>query len=213
MAFALNRKLWRNLQDYGLRATLHKGAAYVVNPVWSTRVYRIYRKDLSDASPGEAPEVPGLTFRILTPEDHDAIGQIEERHEWLRGQLKAKLEAGGLCLAAFAGDTLAGFNLIGFGSVRIPLLEMTRRFRPGDAWSEHIAVEKDRRHTGLASHLRHRIFAELRQRGYRRLYGGTLRSNVASLGLARKVGCREIVDIRHLRLLGQGTWRYRRVTR
>jgi hypothetical protein len=108
MAFALNRKLWRNLQDYGLRATLHKGAAYVVKPVWSTRVYRIYRKDLSDASPGEAPEVPGLTFRIL----------------------------------------------------------------------------------------------------YRRLYGGTLRSNVASLGLARKVGCREIVDIRHLRLLGQGTWRY-----
>lgn len=213
MEFALNRKLLRNLQDYGLRATLQKSAASVVGPVFSTRVYRIYRKDLSHASAVHERDVPGLTFQILTPDDQDTICQIEKKHEWLRGQLKAKLQAGGLCLAAFAGDKLAGFNLIGFGRVRIPLLDMTRLFRQGDAWSEHIAVEKDSRQTGLASQLRHRIFDELRQRGYRRLYGGTLRSNIASLRLARKMGFREIVDIRHIRLLGKGTWQYRRVKR
>jgi GNAT superfamily N-acetyltransferase len=211
MDLVLTKKLRRNIQDYGWPVTLQKGLAYPVQLVFARRVYRIYRIDLARATTAHDRDVPGLAFRLLNPDDHDAIRQIEENHEWLRGQLKEKIRAGGLCLAAFEGARLAGFNLVGFGEVDIPLLNMRRAFHKGDAWSEHIAVERTVRQKGCGSLLRYRIFDELRKRGYRRLYGGALTSNSASLALARKVGFREIVDIRYTRILGKDSWQYQRV--
>lgn len=125
--------------------------------------------------------------------------------------MKENLRAGALCLVALQGEKVAGFNLIGFGEVSMPLVNKQRIFRKGDAWSEQIAVMKDFRQLGLGSQLRYRIFEELGRRGYKRLYGGALTSNVGSLKLARKMGFREIIDIHYFRILGRDIWRYKKV--
>jgi ribosomal protein S18 acetylase RimI-like enzyme len=207
----LVRKVRRNLEDYGWSITLTKSLAYVFQALYAHQVYRIYRIDLTEPRlPGKFDR-QGLTFKILSPDDHQAISQIEKDHEWLQGGLKESIQAGAVCLAALQGEKVAGFNLIEFGAVFMPLVNKKRTFRKGDAWSEQIAVMKDFRQMGLASQLRYRIFEELGRRGFKRLYGGALTSNVGSLKLARKVGFREIIDIHYFRILGRDIWRYKKV--
>jgi len=207
----LVRKVRRNLEDYGWSVTLSKSLAYVFQVFYAHQVYRIYRIDLTAPRPSAQCEEQGLSFKILSPDDHQAISKIENVHEWLQGGLKESLRAGALCLVALQGEKVAGFNLIGFGEVFMPLVNKQRIFRKGDAWSEQIAVMKDFRQLGLGSQLRYRIFEELGRRGYKRLYGGALTSNVGSLKLARKVGFREIIDIHYFRILGRDIWRYKKV--
>lgn len=131
--------------------------------------------------------------------------------EWFADELGHKLAKGSLCLVALDGNRVAGFNVISFGSIYIPLLNMTRSFREGEAWSEHIGVHKDYRKMGLASQLRYRILAELKLRGIKRLYGGALRSNIASLKLARRIGFKEFADVYYRRICGVESRVYRRV--
>jgi GNAT superfamily N-acetyltransferase len=139
------------------------------------------------------------------------IAQIENIAEWLRGRLTEALTAGQLCLVALDGDEVAGFNLINFEHATLILVNLRKKLRRDFAWSEHIAVKKEFRKTGLGSQLRFRIFQELRRRGIRRLYGGTLRSNIASLSLARSVGFKEIGDIHYRKFFSIEKWRYKRV--
>jgi GNAT superfamily N-acetyltransferase len=207
----LLRRFRRNLADYGWSATFRKTLSYAFWAIHLHRVYRIYRIDLSKWHPPADLCPNGLAFKIIGSDDQGVIQQIEERYEWLQGHLKKKIEGGGVCLAALQDDRLIGFNLIGFGNVNIPLGGLKRTFRRGDAWSEHIAVQKNARQKGLGSALRYRIFDELRKRGVKRLYGGALRSNLASLTLARKVGFSIIVDVHYLRTLGKRRWRFERV--
>ena len=122
-----------------------------------------------------------------------------------------RIEDGAICLAAFKQEKLAGFNLISFGDVYIPLVELNKAFRKEYAWSEHIAVHKNFRKKGLAIQLRCRILSELKQRGFKRLYGGTLSSNLPALKLARSVGFKELVDIDYMRVLCIKRWRYKRI--
>ncbi|MBZ5502472.1 MAG: GNAT family N-acetyltransferase [Acidobacteriia bacterium] len=205
------RKVRRNLEDYGWRITLTKSLAYVFQAFYAHQVYRIYRIDLTKPRRPAEFDRPGLTFKILDPDDHQAISQIETAHEWLQGGLKESIQGGAICLAALQGEQVAGFNLIGFGTVFMPLVNKKRLFRKGDAWSEQIAVMKQFRNIGLASDLRYRIFEELGRRGFERLYGGALTSNIGSLQLARKVGFREILDIHYYRILGRDFWRHQKV--
>jgi L-amino acid N-acyltransferase YncA len=90
-------------------------------------------------------------------------------------------------------------------------VNLTRRLHPRCAWSEHIAVRKEYRRSGLGAQLRFRIFQELKLRGVRRLYGGTLVTNSASLALARSVGFKEIADVHYRKILSFKRWRYTRV--
>lgn len=205
------RKFQRNLEDYGWPVTLRKGLGFLFKSIYVRQVYRIYRIDLTKPVHSAESGGHGLTFSILGAADDRAIHQIENVHEWLRGGLKESIQFGALCLAAFEGDVVAGFNLIGFGEVFMPLVNKRRTFHQGHAWSEQIAVHKDFRQKGLGALLRYRIFEELGRRGFKRLYGGALTSNIASLKLARKVGFREIVDIHYISVLGHDTWRYKRV--
>lgn len=205
------RKFQRNLEDYGWSITLRKGLGYLFKAVYAHQVYRIYRIDLTKPHAPVEPDGHGLIFRILDPDDDRAIVQIENVHEWLRGGLKETIKSGALCLTAFDGEFVAGFNLIGFGEVFMPLVNKKRSFAKAHAWSEQIAVHKDFRQKGLGAQLRYRIFDELRRRGFKRLYGGALTSNLASLKLARKVGFREIVDLHYIQIFGHDTWRYKRV--
>ena len=59
------------------------------------------------------------------------------------------LKYGGLCVVALDGEKVAGFNLVSFNEVYIPLLELKKKFRKDQAWSEQITVSKDYRKQGL----------------------------------------------------------------
>lgn len=205
-------KVRRNVEDYGWGIAWKKILARAFSPIYEKRVYRIYRIDIQtrDATP---PESDRFDFRILQEADHDAMRQIGEMAEWLADDLEKKISGQGLCLAAFDGDRVAGFNLISIGETYIPLLNMRRVFRQHDAWSEQISVHLDYRKMGLASQLRGGILAELKQRGYRRLYGGTLTSNLASLRLAKSVGFTTFVDVHYRKVFGFESRRYKRIRR
>ena len=209
----LAHKVHRNLQDYGWQITLKKTLAYLVRSVYFRQVYRIYRINLDRTIPAADHVNHQFTFKILTPQNVGMIMQVENVAEWLRGQLTGAIAAGQLCMVALDGDQVAGFNLINFDHATLVLVNLQKKLRKDFAWSEHIAVKKEFRKTGLGSQLRYRIFQELKRRGIRRLYGGTLRSNTASLALTRSVGFKEIGDIHYRKVLSFQKWWYTRVRR
>jgi ribosomal protein S18 acetylase RimI-like enzyme len=209
----LAHKIHRNLQDYGWYITAQKTLAYLVRSIYFRKTYRIYRINLEATKPPEDLNKYNFTFKILTTQNVDLIAQIESTAEWLRGQLKNALANGQLCLVALDGDQVAGFNLISFDHATLVLVNLNKKLQRDFAWSEHIAVKKEFRKTGLGSQLRYRIFRELKKRGIRRLYGGTLPSNTASLSLARSVGFKEIADIHYRKFFGFEKWRYRGIRR
>src|SRR6266700_4034633 len=125
----LIRKLQRNWLDSWCCATAKKSVAYtLLFPFCERNLYRIYRADLNRIRNAETESPTGFEFGLLRPDDDRYIRQIESQAEWLAGRLKAKLEGNGACLAALYGDKVAGFNLIAFGEVFIPLVHLKRRF-------------------------------------------------------------------------------------
>jgi len=207
----LSHKVQRNLEDYGWQVAVKKSVAYLLRAVYFRQVYRLYRIDLDEARLPQDSNPHNFTFKILTVQNVGMIADVENVAEWLRGQLKQKIAAGQLCMVALDGDKIAGFNLINFRQATLILVNLRRKLRRGVAWSEHIAVNKEFRRTGLGSQLRYRIFEELRKRGFHRLYGGTLCSNTASLKLTRSVGFKEIGDIHYRKLFSFEKWRYNRL--
>ena len=207
----LAHKVRRNFEDYGWRIALKKTVAYLVRSVYLQQVYRIYRINLDSIKLPDDYNKHNFTFKILTTQNVDMIAQVENIAEWLRGHLKERIAKGQLCLVALDGDNVAAFNLINFEQAILILVKLKKELRQGSAWSSHIAVKKEFRRTGLGSQVRYRIFEELKRRGIHRLYGGTLRSNTASLKLTRSVGFTEIVDIQYRKFLSFENWKYTRV--
>ena len=197
----LASKLERNLRDFGLGITLRKSLEYLFGFFYQSTVYRIYKIDLRrhDTKPRTDGE---FTYRTIDQDDVECIRQIESMEEWLQGIVASKLACGGMCLVAMDKDVVAGFNKVGFGEIYMPLVRVKRNFRSDSAWSEQITVNHKYRGKGLGSELRYRMFAELKKRGYKRFFGGTLSNNLANLKLSRKVGFKEIADIRYVRILG-----------
>ncbi len=206
------RRFRRNLHDYGLVITLGKTLRSAAKRVYDARTYRIYRIDLHEATV-VPPSNDTLTFRFVEAGEQSVIRQIERMEDWLHNRLDGRLCAGGLCLAALDGARVVGFNLVAFGSIEVPVIRGAWYFRPGTAWSEQITVRPAWRSKGVAAELRYRMFEALRRCGVRRFYGGTLATNRASRRLARKVGFREIIDVRYCNILGMPTWSYMRVRR
>jgi len=175
------KKFARNYRDYGWQALAKSGKA-LLSPLVEHNAYRVYVLDLRSLSTAH-PEIRAdlELILLLSADQHDLIQQVEQAAEWLEGHVRQRLAEGDLCVVAVQGRTLAGFNLVTFGDAYIPLLKTTRHFRPGTAWSDHIAVAPAFRRGGLARALRLRMFAELSARGIWKLYGGALRSNTAYL--------------------------------
>lgn len=194
------RKLRRNLRDYGLGITLRKTAGALFRGVYRTCDYRIYRANLYSEPPPPS-SAGGIGYRLASAEEDWIISQIEALEDWLTGRVALRLREGGICVVALDGRSLAGFNLISFGEVKIPLIDGTWAFKPHYAWSEQITVHPDYRGRGIALNMRRCAFAELKQRGIVRFYGGALKHNRASLHLSHKAGFREILEIRYRRVL------------
>ena len=209
----LLHKVLRNLEDYGWQTALRKSLAYLARAIYYRQAYRIYRVNLDAVKLPEPSNPHHFTFKFLTVQNVGMIAEVENIAEWLRGKFKRKIAAGQLCLVALDGDKIAGFNLIDLTQATLLLVNLKKKLRPGVAWSEHIAVKKEFRRTGLGSQLRFRIFEELRKRGYHKLYGGTLPSNIASLSLTRSVGFTEIGDVHYRKFISFEKWRYKRVRR
>jgi len=205
----LARKIRRNLGDYGWWITAKKGVAHLFQPVFLNRTYRIHRVSLEKVR-REPDRASDCVFTVLKPEDSWAIEQIEYWAEWLQGKLRNRVAAGDLCYVALKGREVVAFNLIAFGALISPL-GTKRRFRPHQAWSDHVSVLPGYRRKGLVTQLRYKVFEELRKRGIRQLYAGALPHNVASLRSAGKVGFCDLAKVRYLKILGFRTRRYVRV--
>ncbi len=201
------KKARRNYRDFGIGMVIAKGAQYIFRSIYTRRSYRLYKKDLTKTLWLELSH-EGIVFKVIESSDIDAIRQIEDMEEWLGGMLPGILSHG-LCIAALDGPMVAGFNIIAFQEVVVPLLNMRKRLKPHQAWSVQITVQKAYRNKGLASALRYRVFSELAKRDIRVLYGGTLVSNMASLRLAEKVGFRFFADVQYRKVLNheQRIWR------
>lgn len=202
----LTKKFKRNIRDYGPLITLYKMFRFLICFIYGSTVYRIYMIDLRKFAP--RPNTSNeFKFKSIDESDTDFIRQIEAMEEWLQGTVTSKLAGGSLCLVALDKTNVAGFNLASFGEVYMPLVRTKRVFRKGEGWSEQITVHTDYRRKGLGSDLRYQMFAELKRRGYRKLYGGTLSNNYANLKLSRKVGLNEIADIKYKYFMGMKQWR------
>jgi GNAT superfamily N-acetyltransferase len=206
------RKFVRNACDYGLGVAIGKALKSMIRPVSYSCKYTIYRIDLRRF---RIPDLPadGLQYRLIRPDESALVTQIESLEEWLQGSLADRLKSGALCLIAMEGHKLAGFNLISFGEVRIPLIEARRTFGRKSAWSEQITVNPDFRGRGVATALRYCVFAELKGRGTDRLYGGTLASNIGSLKLTRRAGFTEIAQVNFRRWFRSKNYRLTRIAR
>jgi GNAT superfamily N-acetyltransferase len=204
----LYQKLKRNFNDYGVSFTLNKIARNIFRPVYFHIIYRVYGIELKGTGSVCAANNT-FDFVLLNTNDHELIHQVEHMEEWLHGKLIDKLRAGGLCIAAVDNGRVAAFNLVAFGSVYLPLVEMNKQLKPEEAWSEQITVHKDYRRQGLASEMRYQVFKVLKKKGIQRFYGAALVQNTGSLTVAARVGFTELKDIHFYKLLGRRIWKYK----
>jgi RimJ/RimL family protein N-acetyltransferase len=207
----LKKKVVRNLRDYGLLLTLTKGISYLFRLLYESRAYRIYKIDLDWRHTPQLAPAP-FVFRLLGHQERKIIGQIEEMEEWLDNKLARKLQTKSFCMVVLDREKVAGFNLVTMDEVYVPLINVMKVMRPGSAWSEQITIHNDYRNRGLATELRHRVYAELKNRGIGKFYGGSLACNTASLKLAKKAGFTILAEVIYCRVFSCWQWwEYRRV--
>jgi ribosomal protein S18 acetylase RimI-like enzyme len=200
------KKIRRNVRDYGVAAAAQKSLSALVAFAYESKAYRIYRKEIDlSVDTGDPPPDP-FNLHVLDKGDSAFIAQVEEMEEWLTDKVREMLNDGSLCVLLLDGNKVAGFNLFSVGEVYMPLVNVTRKFRSHEAWSEQITVHQDYRGMGLATVLRRQAFQELGNRGIRKFYGGTLPSNIANRKLSKKVGFREIADIHYRKFLYSKNW-------
>jgi ribosomal protein S18 acetylase RimI-like enzyme len=196
----MTKKIRRNVRDYGLLRTFSKIVGAVMRPIFQCRTYRLYRADLCKVI------IPSVTdrafeYHFLKPTEKDCLTQILHMEEWLDGSLESIMQGSGRCLVAMDKGTIAGFNLVQYQEIHIPVVHYTRALRSRQAFSVQITVDKAYRGRGLGTTLRLEVFRALREQGMKYFYGGTDVHNQANLALCRKVGLKEIADIHYLKIL------------
>ena len=206
------KKFKRNLNDYGFLIAVKKMITYPFEIIYRRKDYLIYKKDLQKYVPNEKTN-PSFEYKFYDSQNLDkkVIYQILSMEEWLTDKMESIIKNGGLFVVALDGGKVAGFNLVSFNLVNIPLIEVDKKFKGDQAWSEQITVSKDYRKHGLGSILRYKMFNELKKRGYRSLYGGTMWDNWSNIELSKKVGFEIFVKVSFKRLLNQKKYTYHRI--
>jgi ribosomal protein S18 acetylase RimI-like enzyme len=198
----LFKKIRRNRLDYGWFVCIQKIFANIFKPVFESRAYHLYVIDLKKAVLQQPRVSKGFEFRFIDHSETTSIVQIENMEEWLHGKLVHKLQNGQKCLVALQGDTVAGFNLIGFNTLELPLIRLKKPLRPVECFSEQITVHPQFRNRGLGTDLRHEVFSAMKSAGYHRLYGGTQICNCANKTLSKKVGLVDFAEVRFMNIAG-----------
>ena len=152
-----------------------------------------------------------FTYKFINKNDAEIIKQIEGGEEWLHNKLIDKLNKDCICLVALNDKKVVGFLLANLNEFYIPLIYFKRSLRSNECYGDQITVDKIYRGTGLASSLRIRMFKELRIRGIKKLYGGTLISNIATRKSANKFGYKYLADASYLKFLMFKCVRLRRI--
>lgn len=201
----------RNYQDYGLTTTIAKLVSYMVKPIYENRTYRVYCIELDHHDLAPISKNDRFIFKLIRPADDEIIQKVESMAEWFRGAIEAKLRSNHILMVAMDDDIVAGFNLVAIGKAEIPLLQWAKDLPDDEAWSEQITVDKPYRRKGLGSAIRHHMFKELKNSGIKRLCGGALISNQASLKLSRRAGFTEVEDIQFIKILWHKQWRHHEV--
>jgi GNAT superfamily N-acetyltransferase len=195
------RRVSRNVNDYGWGTAIRKILNSAAHNIYYNRAYVLYRGDLSRSRLPE-PSQPGFEFRFIAPSEKDFLRQIGAMEEWLEGELERMLKEGGKCLVALDGDQIAGFNVVSFEKIALPVIAFSRRLRKGEAYSEQITVKSSYRGRNLGSLLRIEMFRSLQALGMRKIYGGTDIGNRSNLALCAKVGLKPFAVIRHIQIFG-----------
>lgn len=208
----LIRKFKRNLVDYGFFIAVKKMVLYPFMDIYKEKAYLIYKKDLVKYEPSNRNN-PSFNFKFIEKSNMNKnyLDQILEMEEWLIDKADFIFNNGGLCLVALDKDNVAGFNLVSFNEVYMPLIELTRRFRSHQAWSEQITVRKEYRSKGLGSILRYKMFDELKARNYTALYGGTMWDNWSNIELSKKVGFVIFLKIKFKRIFKNKKYFFERI--
>lgn len=208
----LLKKFKRNLCDYGFLIAAKKMILYPLTDFYKRKDYLIYKKDLQTYIPCSKTN-SSFEYRLYDQFNMDdkILNQILEMEEWLFNKMEFIMQHGLLCVVALDGEKVAGFNIVSFNEVNIPLIELNRKFREHQAWSEQITVSKDYRKKGLGSILRYKMFNELKERGYKSLYGGTMWDNWSNIELSKKVGLEIFLKVSFKRLLKKKKYTYHRI--
>ena len=208
----LLKKFRRNAADYGFLIASKKMILYPFAKIYKKKDYLIYKKDLQSYFPNEKTN---LSFEYKFFDGHNInekiLEQILAMEEWLQGKIEDIIKNGGLCVVALDGENIAGFNLVSFNEVYMPLVEIRKNFKKHQAWSEQITVSKNYRKQGLGSILRYKMFNELKARGYKCLYGGTMWDNWSNIELSKKVGFEIFLKISFKRLFNNKKYIYHRI--
>jgi len=191
-----------SIRDFGVFHTFTRGVFdLLLGGIFLFRRYVIYEKQLSQLATPELRN-PDIKFSFLSADDSGLVIQIEDLSGISREFITDKMSHGGKCIVAMNKDSLVGFNLVGIGRTRIRFLDVYLNLADTDAWSEQITVSLEYRRGGLASDLRHLMFAHLVERGYKKLIGGYVPFNVKSGLLAKKLGFVETEKLTLVRILG-----------
>lgn len=204
------KRFRRNVSDYGMRATLSKAINSMGRLFYYNRAYTIYRTDLRRL-PLQSKADETFSFHFLDAEQAKKYRtQVLSMEEWLIDAFDSILAEGGRCMVALDGETLAGFNLVSFNQIDLPVIGFRRKLRDGQAYSEQITVAKQYRGQNLGTKLRLELFKALRDQGAKRIYGGTDINNHANLALCGKVGLKPIANVRRIEFFGFKTIKIQR---
>lgn len=212
MISILYKKFKRNFNDYGFLIAVKKMIVYPLERIYKRKDYLIYKKNLENYTPVNKTN-PAFQYRFYEGNDlnEQIISQILAMEEWLIEKIGDILKNGGLCIVALDGRNVAGFNLVSFNHVYMPLVELNKKLRNNQAWSEQITVSKNYRKQGLGSILRYKMFNELKIRGYKEIYGGTMWDNWSNIELSKKVGFEIFAKISFRRFLKNKNYTYHKI--
>jgi GNAT superfamily N-acetyltransferase len=198
----LLKKIKRNQLDYGWFVCFQKICSHIFKPFFESRTYHIYFIDLQKISIRQPGSSNDFEYRFVNYSEKNLIAQIEDMEEWLHGKLAQKLQNGQKCLVALQGETVAGFNLVGFNTFELPLIRLKKKLRSVECFSEQITVHPRFRNKGLGTDLRHEIFSAMKMAGYHRMYGGTQPCNCANKTISKKVGFKDFAIVHYMNICG-----------
>ena len=195
------------LRDSGVKHTLRRILEEtLLGKLYLSRQFIVYEKQLTELDPVRLGN-PNLSFSFVSLDNQDILEQMEKLSGWPQDLVATRLADSGECLVAVDNNGLAGFNLVGYGNIYIHYLDRHLTLSDSEAWSYQIFVSPPYRRSGVATDLRHIMFRHLASKGYTKLLGGYLSSNVKAGMLAESLGFVEREKVTLVKMLNWKRYR------